>query len=1061
MLNPLTSLPGRAIDALAGMATDALGLSLFDQATRLVRLHTPLGPNLLLAEDLNAWEGVMPQAGPSVSALAGRLGNLGNDTWSPQSSDFVQRPASAGMRLVIHALCADASLDAATLVGLPVLAELLCQDSQGNGSNLRPWHGHIAAAAWLAADGGWARLRIVVEPWLAWLGQGQDARTHQGRTVPQIIDAVFARRSGQALPNGSTVAPAWRWELQDQSLYPQRSLCAHAHESDLAFVTRLMAEQGLVAWWEHTGDPGSPNLGQHMLVMSDGAGAAHALNGQGGVRFTASDHTLGEDSLTMLVEGQRVAATRVELTSRDYRSGGAQALEHRPAGCVAEDPDAAVEHALVDHPGAYAYESTGQGARLAQIHADTLQACASYCIARGPWRRAQAGTWFTLAGHPRHGSVEGLVSGLLSTAIDTETMIAPGAGEFAILAAQHRARNSLSADERARAWSLDQLLVKALDDDALDSVTEATLRGDPSRHPDEQSPLHEAALLLLPRTQPLRTGPGGWGFKDGDLFDAHVTDGFGEPDVRLNRAPTAPAAATAIVVGADEPVHTDRDGRIRIQQHWQRGSQGSHRLAHPDGLDDAPAGPGSHTLARTGHVLAGPNYGAVFTPRVHQETLLMNLGGDADRPLAVGSLYNGNGQPDAQGNTVFAGAAGAIGSAPAWFPGSERSGDWEGHAHDAAMAGLRTQGLSTSAGGLGACSQLVFDDTPDQRRLELGVYASPAEPQSRLQLGQLQHQDGNRRQQPRGHGLDLSTIGHGALRAGSGFLASAHARAPSTSVGRQMDCQEPQSILQLTQDLQQSLAVTAQQHNAKLVNEPLVAGGDARNLQAQLPVQQGLHGLQGSLGVTATLGGDASTDGSRGIEGGWGTVAAWGRPELVVAAPAGVGLVTAAHAVLAAGTHLSLSAGNDLQWLAQASSALAVQAGIVLFTYGQTGDKPVTETGIALHAAAGNVFVGVDAGQASLVASQAVNLASTNANVAVQSPVKLSLTGGGAGLDIRAGAVDFMAPGAIEVHAGMKVFAGGASASAQAPELPAVDLQGCRMSIDAEAAQQTSTVILS
>ena len=1024
----LPSLADLADRALAG-----LGLAPHDQATRLIRLHTPLGPNLLLAEDLNAWEAVLPQPGPSAAELAGRLGLATSASrWSAGSAHFVHDSAQAGTRLVLHALCADATLEPESLVGLPALVELLCPDSlPGIDASLRPWHGHIAAAAWLGSDGGFARLRLVIEPWLAWLAQGQDARLHQGQTVPQVLDTVFSRRTGQALPNGSSLAPAWRWALADPDAYPQRSLCAQAHECDLAFVLRLMREEGLVAWWEHAGDATSDTLGAHTLVIADHASALPA-SAQATVRFTASDHTLGEDSLTQLVDTRRAAATRIALTSRDHRSGDASALGHRPVDTlvdsVTEDTPAegAPDPVLADHPGAYAYPTLAHGQQRARAHAEAQQAASTRGLARGPWRRAQAGTWFTLAGHPRHG-----LGGL-------DPLAPPaGSGEFVVLAAQHRARNNLAADERARVWALDQVLAKALQaQGSEDPVARAALDGDPSRHPDADERLHEAALLLQPLDAPLRLAPGAQPAQD--LFELHATDAFGSPEAMLDADVTAACTATAIVVGAGEAVHTDRDGRIRVQQHWQRGADASHRLTHPDGTDDAPAGPGSHTWARVGHWLAGANWGAVFTPRSGQEALLSHLGARLDRPLVLGTLYNGEGSPDAQCNSVVAGAARSSGNAPAWFPGTERPEDateLEGHAHDAVLAGWRSQALSTSAAGLGGCNQIVFDATPGQGRVELGSYSSPGEPTARLQLGHLLHQDGNQRLAPRGHGLDLSSPDHGALRAGSGLLLSAHARAPSTSTGQQLDCREPQDLLQTAQDLQQSLADTAQQHLARLSDEPAVAGGSAQNQTTQLPVQQGLHGLHESLaGTLTTSQGEAPTttdpQASPAIDGGQGTVPAWSRPDLLLAAPSGVQMATPAHALFAAGTHFSSTAGQDINLLAQASHALAARNGLVLFTYGQPSNptKPTSETGITLHAASGSVHLSLNSGAAHIAADQAIDITSTSANASVLSPTELHLVAGGAAVEIKGDTIELKAPSPIEVHAGMKNWTGAASA---------------------------------
>ncbi|MFP5419758.1 MAG: hypothetical protein ACLGHA_11475, partial [Gammaproteobacteria bacterium] len=79
-------------------------------------------------------------------------------------------------------------------------------------------------------------------------------------------------------------------------------------------------------------------------------------------------------------------------------------------------------------------------------------------------------------------------------------------------------------------------------------------------------------------------------------------------------------ACTAIVVGVDgSPLDTDRNHRIKIQYHWQRGQTAHNRQSHPSGDSNAPANETSSTWARIGTPLAGHNYGAVWIPRIGQE----------------------------------------------------------------------------------------------------------------------------------------------------------------------------------------------------------------------------------------------------------------------------------------------------------------------------------------------------------------------------------------------------------------------------------------------------------
>ncbi|WP_234419767.1 phage baseplate assembly protein V, partial [Xanthomonas fragariae] len=56
---------------------------------------------------------------------------------------------------------------------------------------------------------------------------------------------------------------------------------------------------------------------------------------------------------------------------------------------------------------------------------------------------------------------------------------------------------------------------------------------------------------------------------------------------------------------------------------------------------------------------AGDNWGGVVLPRKGQEVLVGFLEGDIDRPVVIGSVYNGRGQDEAAHNQVGGGGAGA------------------------------------------------------------------------------------------------------------------------------------------------------------------------------------------------------------------------------------------------------------------------------------------------------------------------------------------------------------------------------------------------------------------
>ena len=88
---------------------------------------------------------------------------------------------------------------------------------------------------------------------------------------------------------------------------------------------------------------------------------------------------------------------------------------------------------------------------------------------------------------------------------------------------------------------------------------------------------------------------------------------------------------TAEVVGPrGEEVYTDRHGRIKVRFRFDR-------------LERPPER--SSCWIRVAQVWSGPGFGAMFLPRVGTEVLVHFQGGDVDRPICIGCLYDGTQVP--------------------------------------------------------------------------------------------------------------------------------------------------------------------------------------------------------------------------------------------------------------------------------------------------------------------------------------------------------------------------------------------------------------------------------
>ncbi|MGE8589236.1 MAG: type VI secretion system Vgr family protein, partial [Alcaligenes sp.] len=257
--------------ALELAAASLLGAG-FTQADRLLDLSTPLGQDKLLAERLHVTE---------------------------QLSD-------GGYTLHVDALSDDAHIPLKTLIGQPV--QLALQTALGR-DEPRVWCGLVSEARFEGANGGFARYRLRIEPWLALLRQRRDSFAFQDLSVIDIVDRVFGDYNGQG-----AVAPQWRWELKDRDGYAKRSLTIQYRETDYAFVERLLAEEGLFYWVEHEAGDGEP--GTHTVVIADHNGAFKS-GPQSSVKFQRADATETEDTIQAWRKRRAWRTNAVRIASWD------------------------------------------------------------------------------------------------------------------------------------------------------------------------------------------------------------------------------------------------------------------------------------------------------------------------------------------------------------------------------------------------------------------------------------------------------------------------------------------------------------------------------------------------------------------------------------------------------------------------------------------------------------------------------------------------------------------------------------------------------------------------
>jgi len=108
---------------------------------------------------------------------------------------------------------------------------------------LRVLHGVVTGFKRLSGSVDEARYEITLQPRLALLGRGRQFRIYQHQSVPQIVESILRSRHD--------------FEGQDFLFklvreYPRREQVMQYGESDLAFISRLLADVGI--WYRFTHD---------------------------------------------------------------------------------------------------------------------------------------------------------------------------------------------------------------------------------------------------------------------------------------------------------------------------------------------------------------------------------------------------------------------------------------------------------------------------------------------------------------------------------------------------------------------------------------------------------------------------------------------------------------------------------------------------------------------------------------------------------------------------------------------------------------------------------------
>ena len=207
---------------------------------------------------------------------------------------------SSGYLYTLQCLSADAALALKTLLGVAVEVDILGADG-----NPQVITGVVTAVAAKGSDGGFARYDLTIEPPFALLRLRTTSRIFQAQSVPDVVKAIL----DEHIASNPVFGAHFAVQFELGKTYPARSYLAQYRESDLDFIQRILAEEGIAYRYEFAG-------GETPLTTLIAFDDPYQLqqSGIGNVRFHRADVTESEDSLThwqaqrQITPGQRCTA---------------------------------------------------------------------------------------------------------------------------------------------------------------------------------------------------------------------------------------------------------------------------------------------------------------------------------------------------------------------------------------------------------------------------------------------------------------------------------------------------------------------------------------------------------------------------------------------------------------------------------------------------------------------------------------------------------------------------------------------------------------------------------
>lgn len=259
----------------------------------------------------------------------------------------------------------DPHLDFKSIVGKAVTLKI----PQSSG-DIHYINGIVGKFAQAGRDQRFVHYTAEIHPWLWLLTMNVDCQIFQNMSTLDIIKQVFSTLGFAAFSDKLTGA------------YGVREFCCQYRESSFAFVSRLLEEEGISYFFEHTSS-------SHTMVLTDDPSAWLTCAGLASATYSDRPDSYNEDDLVTECEHQEMITPGAFKTD-DFHF-------ETPDTDLLATAGSSPNLSIYQYPGLYAKQSEGE--RIANIRLAALEHPARALSGKSTCRSFYAGAKFTLSGH--------------------------------------------------------------------------------------------------------------------------------------------------------------------------------------------------------------------------------------------------------------------------------------------------------------------------------------------------------------------------------------------------------------------------------------------------------------------------------------------------------------------------------------------------------------------------------------------------------------------------------------------------------------------------------------